>query len=442
MTLYLNSVLYVIIIKNRWWVVIIRLQVVKIPQENGYRIFVKSLRHRILINVLTAVLYKYGVKEKSKKIIIDLTYAEPPSFPNVILPLAGLIKLYKVEYNIDISLSYQNNSYIDEIRIDRPYNLANDSSLIKTSIFDKVLSFDSEDDIEILSTMLLKQLQETVVCKSGVIVGISWCINEIMDNVLNHSGLNEGFIMCQIHRKNNHVAFSIYDYGKGLFNTLSGTEYNPQTTIDAINLALTAGVTRDKKLGQGNGLWGVRNIVKFNLGNLAVYTGNSSYTKDYRESNQYETVNEKLNYPSIRNQTTLIEFSIDFDRSIDINTALGDYEPYEKIQMAWEEATTDDNHIIVYIKDVAVGTGTRRAGERLRKYVTNVLIQNNQPVELNFSEVVNMSSSFADEFAGKLVQSFGVIEFNKCFRVVKYNDYVKILLDKAISQRLALDTRK
>jgi len=114
----------------------------------------------------------------------------------------------------------------------------------------------------------------------------------------------------------------------------------------------------------------------------------------------------------------------------------------ERIQMAWEEATTDDDHITIYIKDVAVGTGTRRAGERIRKYVTNVLIQNNQPVELNFSGVENISSSFADEFVGKLVQSFGVIEFNKCFRVVKYSDYVKILLDKAISQRLASDGKK
>ena len=46
-----------------------------------------------------------------------------------------------------------------------------------------------------------------------------------------------------------------------------------------------------------------------------------------------------------------------------------------------------------------------------------------------------ITSSFADEFIGKLVKELGFVQFSSRFRIINTNEYVSALLDKAISMR-------
>jgi hypothetical protein len=96
-----------------------------------------------------------------------------------------------------------------------------------------------------------------------------------MDNVLQHSNQPFGYVMGQIHQTSKHIAFCIFDPGIGIFNTLKGSVHAPRSHLDAITLAIKEGVTRDKAVGQGNGMWG------FEIKGQEVFTPNSmSYVDD------------------------------------------------------------------------------------------------------------------------------------------------------------------
>lgn len=62
-----------------------------------------------------------------------------------------------------------------------------------------------------------------------------------MDNVINHSGKNDGLIMAQVHRRRRIVNISVFDSGRGLLKSLlESGEYSPKNELEAIDLALTA----------------------------------------------------------------------------------------------------------------------------------------------------------------------------------------------------------
>ena len=59
---------------------------------------------------------------------------------------------------------------------------------------------------------------------------------------------------------------------------MKDSEHHPRTTIDAITLAIQEEVTRDKNIGQGNGLFVLHSIVKQGMGKLVITSGKGSYT--------------------------------------------------------------------------------------------------------------------------------------------------------------------
>ena len=112
-----------------------------------------------------------------------------------------------------------------------------------------------EDDVQALVDAYLDAVSRSTVCQQGVIQGLEWCLNEVMDNVLQHSDAPYGYVMGQIHRTSQHMAVCIYDFGQGILNSLRTSEHAPNNAVDAITLALKEGITRDKNIGQGNGMW-------------------------------------------------------------------------------------------------------------------------------------------------------------------------------------------
>lgn len=99
-----------------------------------------------------------------------------------------------------------------------------------------------------------------------------------MDNVLQHSCVGCGYIMGQIHPSTKILIFYIFDYGTGIYNSLnSSSEHHPQTPIDAITMALQEKVTRDTNVGQGNGLWGLSQLITRSNGILRVSSGGATY---------------------------------------------------------------------------------------------------------------------------------------------------------------------
>jgi hypothetical protein len=84
-----------------------------------------------------------------------------------------------------------------------------------------------------------------------------------------------------------------------------------------------------------------------------------------------------------------------------------------------------------------LGTGSRKAATELRTWLINILNEGTPVLYLDFDGVNVVSSSFADETIGKLVETFGPIEFARRIRLVHMTETIERLLDRAISIRLA-----
>jgi STAS-like domain of unknown function (DUF4325) len=255
-----------------------------------------------------------------------------------------------------------------------------------------------------------------------------------MDNVLQHSKSSQGYIMGQIHKTTRHIALCIFDPGQGIYNSLKDTRYTPRNPVDAITLAIKEGVTRDKKIGQGNGMWGLHNIVKANSGRLAITSNGACYKLLENDIKTYG----RLPYLSRDEGFTTIDFQIDFDKGISITEALGGHTP---VSLRLESFENDRGNMLYKLSEKSSGTGTRQSGERLRNEIINLYSETGKVIEIDFSEISVVSSSFADELVGKLVAEFGFAGFNQVFRLKNTNSIVQPIIDRSVFQRLAENFR-
>ena len=216
------------------------------------------------INSLTRLIYKF----EHKRIILDFEEVNTV-FPLPIVPIISYIDFFKTKEHIDfefINLS----GYLKHINVFNPNSAEKLIENNNSKCLDKIWSFDNSDHVHVLSSFIIRDIRRTIICEEGTLDACRWGTNEIMDNVIQHSDIKRGFIMAQIQKSNKSVNICIFDYGIGIYKSLKGTENNPKNAIDAIMLSVKEGVTRDKQIGQGNGLWGLFNMVAQNDGHLSI----------------------------------------------------------------------------------------------------------------------------------------------------------------------------
>ena len=256
-----------------------------------------------------------------------------------------------------------------------------------------------------------------------------WCLDEVMGNVFDHSQACEGFAMVQVHPESKRLAVCIADTGIGIYGSLFQSVHKPKSPVDAITLAVQEGITRDKTTNQGNGLWGLLEIIKDNSGSLNITSGSGSLLIRNNESKPFS----KLPFIDKNHQGTIIDFQIDASQDIDIKAALGGYKP---VNLFLENLENDTGEHCILIKDHTSGTGTRIAAEKVRTFVINVINMGASPVILDFSGIAIISSSFADEFIGKLVVMYGFYGFQSIIRIKNMNEVSQAILHRSVAQRM------
>lgn len=352
------------------------------------------------------------------------------AYPNVCVPMAGLLDYYR-EKGIKFSVEFlDENGYASNANIDSPLLVPNNSITLRRASLDDTWKFHDSEDIQNLVDAFVQQISELAVCEPGVLEGLTWCLNEVMDNVIQHSGVKYGYAMGQIHQTSKHIAFCIFDYGLGIYNSLKDTKHSPRHPLDAITLAVKEGITRDSSIGQGNGMWGLHNIVKSNSGSLAITSNGASYTLKGNELQTYSRL------PVISNQVgcTTVDFQIDFDKKISIADALGGYTP---LNLRTYRIENDDGELIYEIAEKASGTGTRQSGQRVRTDLINLHNESQTVIKIDFANVPVISSSFADELIGKLVSTYGFFGFNQVFRLDNMNQIVQSIVNRSVAQRMS-----
>ena len=363
--------------------------------------------------------------------VIDISFKEKQVFPAACVPICGIIHaLRKNEKTVNVH--YAAESFLKNIHFDDPYKV-NEHLDSLAFPFSKIWRFDSFDEVTKLVNSYLNEIASSVPCSKGLIEGLEWSLNETMDNVLQHSLCGEGYMMGVVHKNSNYILFSIFDDGQGIFNSMKDSEYHPRTAIDAISIAIQEGKTRDRSIGQGNGLWGLNNIILSNKGKLEITSHGSSLMLKSDGATMKFT---NLPYLDKKRATTTVNISFNYANEISVAEALGGYVPCD---IAYEDKLDDENILRFVLCEEASGFGTRIAGERVRNKVLNYLRRLDKPSSINidFTGVSVISSSFADEFIGKLISELGFIRFTKLITMTNVTQTVEAILNRSVSQRMA-----
>lgn len=266
----------------------------------------------------------------------------------------------------------------------------------------------------------------------GDFAAFEWAINEITDNVLVHTKPSRGFVqVSKFHKGNKKISFVVCDSGGGIPKTLRESLPIITSDPDALTEAIKEGVTRDKSIGQGNGLFGSYQICTESGGEFKIRSGHAIL--------EASKSSMRTNVIKIPYKGTIIVSEIDFSMPKVLEKALkfgGEvHKPWTRIEKQYEDE--NDDLLIIFIKEEAKSFGSRPAGTPVRKTIKNLMhMHPGHKVQVNFEGVEIISSSFADEVFGKLVMQISIEEYQKRIQVKNVNETIVSLIDKAISQRI------
>ena len=263
-----------------------------------------------------------------------------------------------------------------------------------------------------------------------------WSINEITDNVLTHSqSLIGGLVQVSTFQKNKKIVkFIVADAGVGIPNTLRETHPHLTSDSEALDKAIREGVTRDKSLGQGNGLFGSFQICSHCNGTFQVDSGHGKLL--YTEKQGLHIRSQNIPFAG-----TLVAGSIDFSKPHLLEEALKfgskQYSPIDFVETKYE--SYGPGKIVFVMKDEAGSFGSRLAGTPVRNKLLNLYkMSDSTKISVDLAGIPIISSSFADEVFGKLFVELQPIVFMQRFEIVNTMQTVRHLIDRAIAQRMVV----
>lgn len=354
-------------------------------------------------------------------------------YPNACAPVAGLLDFYRND-GVKFRLVGSGPEYLKKTSLWQPHSASEERQQLDAACLDRVWRFGS-DDISAVVDAMVKELTRSIQCEEGVLQSVEWSLNEVMDNVIQHATVDHGFVMAQVHTNAKHVAFCVFDWGRGIFESLRGSVHNPRNPTDAISLAIKEGVTRSAEVGQGNGLWGLYELVRRNTGALTITSASSLWMMC---GNETRTI-ERLPFPSRDNGTTTVDFQLDTSQPISIVEALRGHDSrgHSPVSIYLEQFETESDFLSYPLAEQASGTGTRASGARIRNEIVNLQTTTTRPVILDFSGVSIVSSSFADELIGKLIVHYGFVAFTQTIHLRNMNQAIQSIVQRSVTQRMA-----
>jgi hypothetical protein len=267
------------------------------------------------------------------------------------------------------------------------------------------------------------------------LAALEWSVNEITDNVLVHSQSPVGGLvqMSMFERVTRRIEYIVVDGGVGIPKTLR--QAHPEITSDAAALeqAIREGVTRDKSLGQGNGLYGSYQVSSHSKGYFHLQSGRAKLafvgTKGLQVSSENVPFEGTLISAQINlSDPQLLAEALKFGGEVHV--------PTDYVEIHYEH--TDANEVYFVLRNETPSLGSRLAGTPVRNKLINLVrMCPGQRIIIDFLNVPLVSSSFADEVFGKLFLELGPVTFAQRFEFRNLPSIVRQLMDKAIAQRMS-----
>lgn len=266
----------------------------------------------------------------------------------------------------------------------------------------------------------------------GDIAAIEWSLNEVTDNVINHSESNiGGFVQLSTFQRNKKlVEYVVCDAGAGIPKTLRQAKSSITSDSDAIHQAIQEGVTRNTKSNQGNGLFGTFQISCISEGYLEIHSGNGSLIHTKKDGLHIKT--EQIPFKG-----TLLIVGIDYSNPDLLGEALKfGGKPHYPIDFIENKFEDERGKIKFVMKEEASSFGSRKAAEPINTKLKNLArICANSKICIDFDDIAVISSSFADEVFGKLFVEMGPLLFMQKFEFINIAATVRSLIDRAITLR-------
>ena len=289
------------------------------------------------------------------------------------------------------------------------------------------MQFLNNAECDAVTDKIVNSVLRTVKLSRQHIAALEWAISEIADNVLNHSRSPVGgFAIYNKIRNTNIVEITIADCGVGVSRTL-----NIKDEREAVEKAIQEGVTRNKSTNQGNGLFGSYRLA---------CASNGIFILKSRHGNLYVTKQGEthIQLEKIPFHGTIVVCQIDCDQPDLIERAFvfngKSHTPsFDYVERIHEDLKDD---ITIKAFDICKTFGSRASGKEARLYIENMSRSlTGNSINIDFSDISVISSSFADEVFGKLFLDLGPMRFMRSIRVINAQSVVEGLIDRAIQLR-------
>lgn len=134
---------------------------------------------------------------------------------------------------------------------------------------------------------------------------------------------------------------------------------------------------------------------------------------------------------------TFVDIQLNTADPIEIERALWGNAPAYPFNDALYGKETAIGIMRMKLADEAAGFGNRLTGLKIRNKIENLLTTApNDVLEMDFSEVDLIASSFADEVFGKLALSLGFVGFGSRIRFVNINRFCRGIIDDVVQSRI------
>lgn len=144
----------------------------------------------------------------------------------------------------------------------------NAGRFIELKSFDKDTLYPLQDELNMI-------LYQNGGINKEVLQLLFYCLSEIMDNIIVHSGLERGWLSAQYYPNQHEIRLTICDTGDGIHHSLTSnpkSRYKEVSEAEALDLCIQRGVTNGE--GLGFGLFASSQFILKNTGDLLIYSGN------------------------------------------------------------------------------------------------------------------------------------------------------------------------
>jgi len=390
---------------------------------------------RNCIRIALVALHNAVENSKYQDIVLDFSRIETAFLDSMVivcLKCANERETKKIDFDIILPVNFEMRNLF--INSQWAYWITGKNKPSETQLYDHVpmIIFKSAQDQSLAVNRLLESIMRTTkTIERESLSAIEWVLGEITDNVITHSESKIGGAV-QLTVFSDKIQYVVADLGVGIPKTLKRTKPNITNDKAALQFAIKEGVTRDKAIGQGNGLFGSFEISR--------NSGKEFYMSSGRATLQ-------LN-PSGRvaiNQENLVIFGTIVSGAIGLNDPeiLGkalkfDGKPYIPSDYIENQYENEDGEIQFIIKDRVESTSVRSGSEQIRQELRNLMhVSPDKNIIIDFTGLSIISSSFADEVIAKLAIDIGFCAFVNRIKFKAHNKIISSIIQRSVIQRFA-----